>query len=134
MNIAEMLRCCINGNFLSVIVAGLLLMAGGGVTLAAQKQPPLPVPETVTVVELGSKTCAPCVALLPMLRELQQEYQGRVAFVLIDLWDYPDAAYTRGIKQIPAFLFYDRQGREVHRQEGPMTRAEIVDELTKVLL
>ena len=69
-----------------------------------------------------------------MLRELQQEYQGRVAFVLIDLWDYPDAAYAHGIKQIPAFLFYDRQGREVHRREGPMTRAEIVDELTKVLL
>lgn len=91
--------------------------------------PPVPVPGQVTLVEIGSKTCAPCLALLPILEQLQADYRGRVAVILVDLWEHPDAVYHLGIKQIPAFLFYNGHGDEVRRHEGALDKADIVAEL-----
>jgi thioredoxin 1 len=115
------------------LLAMLLLLGMAGVAWPAGEMPALPVPGQVTLVEIGSKTCAPCLALLPMLEQLRTDYQDQVAVVLIELWEHPDAAYDLGIKQIPAFLFYNRHGNEVRRHEGALDREEIVAELDRLI-
>jgi thioredoxin 1 len=115
------------------LLAMVLLLGMAGVARPAGEMPALPVPGQVTLVEIGSKTCVPCLALLPMLEQLRADYQDQVAVVLIELWEHPDAAYDLGIKQIPAFLFYNRHGDEVRRHEGALDREEIVAELDRLI-
>jgi thioredoxin 1 len=115
------------------LLAMLLLLGTAGVAWSAGEMPPFPVPGQVTLVEIGSKTCAPCLAMLPMLEQLRADYQDQVAVVLIELWEHPDAAYELGIKQIPAFLFFNRHGDEVRRHEGVVDREEIVAELDRLI-
>ena len=115
------------------LLAMLLLLGTAGVARSAGEMPPFPVPDQVTLVEIGSKTCAPCLAMLPMLEQLRADYQDQVAVVLIELWEHPDAAYELGIKQIPAFLFFNRHGDEVRRHEGVVDREEIVAELERLI-
>lgn len=115
------------------LLAMVLLLGMAGVARPAGEMPTLPVPGQVTLVEIGSKTCVPCLALLPMLEKLRADYQDQVAVVLIELWEHPDAAYDLGIKQIPAFVFYNRHGNEVRRHEGALDREEIVAELDRLI-
>lgn len=88
--------------------------ATGGGTIV----PGIPVRDTVTLVDLGAKTCLPCTMMAPLLVELRQEYQGRAAVLFIDVNEQPEQAKLFKVAIIPTQIVYDRQGREVYRHAG----------------
>jgi len=85
----------------------------------------IPVPNTVTMVDIGAKKCIPCKMMAPILEELAIEYEGRAAIAFIDVWQNPDEAQKFGIRTIPTQMFYDKDGNEVLRHEGFYGKAEI---------
>ncbi len=93
----------------------------------------VPVPDMVTMVDLGAKSCIPCKMMTPILEELEKEYKDRAAIVFIDVWKRPDQTPLFGIKAIPTQIFYDKSGKEVMRHEGFMDKKSIVDMLEKLL-
>jgi thioredoxin 1 len=90
------------------------------------------VPDTVTLLELGSPGCPPCRAMAPILAELEEDYQDRVAFVSVDVWERPGVARAFGVRYIPTQIFFDRRGREVSRHQGFWSRAELVRALAEL--
>lgn len=44
-----------------------------------------PVPDKVTVVDLGSKSCIPCKMVAPVLENLQKFHGDKAAIVFIDV-------------------------------------------------
>lgn len=98
----------------------------------ADQTPSIPVPGTVTMVDLGAKSCIPCKMMAPILEELKKEYEGRAAILFIDVWKNNDAAKEFGIKAIPTQIFYDDQGREHMRHVGFMDKESIVAVLEKL--
>lgn len=84
-----------------------------------------PIKGTVTVIDLGAKSCVPCRMMAPILSELKEVYKGKADVVFIDVWEKPDQAEAYGIRVIPTQIFYDKRGAEVYRHEGFMDKDSI---------
>jgi len=85
----------------------------------------------VTFVELGSVKCIPCKKMQPIMKEIEQEYAGKVKVVFYDVWTEAGKPYSKkyGIRVIPTQVFLDKDGKEYFRHEGYFPK----DELVKVL-
>ncbi len=97
--------------------------------------PGIPVKNSVTMVDLGAKTCVPCKLMAPILEELKEEYQGRAEIIFIDVWDKVNKGKAKAFKimAIPTQIFYDKQGNEVYRHLGFMDKKAIVAQLEELL-
>ena len=93
--------------------------------LWAADGPSIPVKDTVTMVDLGAKTCIPCKLKAPILEELKVEYQGRAEVIFIDVWEDRSQAKKFGISSIPTQIFWDKQGKEVYRHAGFYSKEQI---------
>ncbi len=123
-----------------VTIIGLVVLAVTVVAVhAAPKFVPLPAnappivyPETdpgkflVTFVELGSVDCIPCKKMQPIMKEIEQEYAGKVRVVFYDVWQDRRPAEHYRIDIIPTQVFLDRKGKEILRHQGFFPKAEIV--------
>lgn len=98
----------------------------------AEQIPQIPVPNMVTMVDLGAKECIPCKMMAPIMEELEKEYQGRAAVIFIDVWKNPEAGPKFGIRAIPTQIFYDAQGKEITRHEGFLDKQSIVSMFTQL--
>lgn len=90
-------------------------------------------PGTVTMIDLGAKSCIPCKMMAPILEKLGAEYKGRADIIFIDIREKPEEAKPYGIRAIPTQIFYDHTGQEVGRHEGFLDEKKIRDALDKLL-
>lgn len=86
----------------------------------------------VTMIDLGATECIPCKMMAPIIEELKKEYAGRADIIFIDVWKNPAEAKKYGIRAIPTQIFFDADGREVHRNTGFMDKKRIVEVLTRL--
>jgi len=89
-------------------------------------------PGRVAMIDLGATECVPCKMMAPIMRELEKEYSGKADIVFIDVWRCPDQAKKYGVRAIPTQIFFDAEGREVHRHTGFMNKQAIVDMLSRL--
>jgi len=107
----------------------------GESTAAGEIVPGIPVKNTVTLVDLGAKTCIPCKMMAPILEELKEEYKGRAEVIFIDVWDKANDGKAQAFKvsSIPTQVVYDRQGVEVFRHMGFLEKKALTEQLDKYL-
>lgn len=117
---------------LCILAGSLLLLPAVAVFASDGTATAAPVPDKVTMVDFGAKTCVPCKMMAPILEELEKEYTDRAAILFIDVWENPDAGRKYGIQLIPTQIFYDAKGKEVFRHEGFMDKAAIVSRLERL--
>jgi len=121
---------------LVLVFAVALVVAGRP---ARDQAPPAMSSETVTaqgvaiagtgvprLVDLGADRCIPCKAMAPILVELREEYAGRMDVEFIDVWKNPSAGDPYRIYMIPTQIFFDPEGRELHRHQGFISKADIL--------
>lgn len=82
----------------------------------------------VTFVEIGSVRCIPCKKMQPIMKEIEQEYAGKVKVVFYDVWTPEGKPHGQkyGIRVIPTQVFLDKDGKEYFRHEGYFPKEEIV--------
>jgi thioredoxin 1 len=82
----------------------------------------------VTFVEIGSVKCIPCKKMQPIMKEIEQEYAGKVKVVFYDVWTDAGKPYGKkyGIRVIPTQVFLDKDGKEYYRHEGYFPKEELV--------
>ena len=104
-------------------------------TKSTEVVPGIPVKNTVTLVDLGAKTCIPCKLMAPILEELKKEYTGRAEVIFIDVRDQANAGKAKAfnIMIIPTQIFYDKQGKEVFRHSGFFEKAAIRAKLDELI-
>jgi len=97
--------------------------------------PGIPVKNTVTLVDLGAKSCIPCKMMAPILEELKSEYKGKAEVLFIDVWDQANAGKAKNFKvfTIPTQIVYDRSGKESFRHEGFLEKKALQEQLDKLL-
>jgi thioredoxin 1 len=82
----------------------------------------------VTFVEIGSVNCIPCKAMQPIMKAVEEEFNGQVKIVFHDVWTSKgkvDAA-KYNIRVIPTQVFLDKDSKEYFRHEGYYPKAEVV--------
>jgi thioredoxin 1 len=99
---------------------------------SAPKNDAVPSSGRITLLDLGAGKCIPCKMMAPILEELKKEYAGRAEIIFIDVWENPEQARNYGIRAIPTQIFFDADGREVHRHTGFMDKKSIVEILTRL--
>jgi thioredoxin 1 len=92
----------------------------------------LPVKGMVTMIDLGAKKCIPCKMMAPIMEKMEKVYRNKAAIVFIDVWENREQAVRFGIRAIPTQIFFDPEGKEVHRHVGFMSEKEIVVQLKKM--
>lgn len=86
-------------------------------TKPAREKPQKPM---ITFVELGSVKCVPCRQMQPVMKAIEEKYEGRVKVVFYDVWKEEQRRYAEEykIRVIPTQVFLDQNGRELMRHEG----------------
>ena len=115
---------------LFILMGGLSLLISGCSSdepVAPHSQPvgAIPVKGMPTMVDLGANECVPCKMMVPVMEKVEKKYQGKAAIVFIDVWKDKEPAKRFGIRAIPTQIFFDKEGKEVHRHEGFMSEADI---------
>ena len=78
-----------------------------------------------SLVDFGSKGCAPCDMLAPILDTLRKKYEGKANVLFISVVEEEILAARYGIESIPVQIFFDKDGKEVFRHTGFFPREEI---------
>lgn len=86
----------------------------------------------VTVIDFFATWCGPCQMLAPVIKELDQEYEGRVEFYKVDVDESQECAVRYGITAMPTLVFF-KDGQEVERQVGFLNKEEIKRILDDIL-
>lgn len=81
--------------------------------------------QVVTFIELGAKSCIPCKAMQPVMKDLAAEYRGQLLVLFYDVWADNRAAEHYGVRGIPTQVFLDAAGKEFHRHVGFYAKEEI---------
>ena len=82
----------------------------------------VPIPK---LLDFGAGTCIPCKRMAPILRELSEEYKGRVAIRIIEVYQDRELTRINGIRLIPTQVFFDAKNQEVYRHVGFMDKEQI---------
>ena len=83
-------------------------------------QSPLP-----KLLDFGAGTCIPCKKMAPILKELSEEYKGRVDIKIIEVYQEREMTQANRVRLIPTQVFYDSKNKEVFRHEGFMDKEAI---------
>jgi thioredoxin 1 len=77
------------------------------------------------LLDFGAGKCIPCKKMAPILKELTEEYKGRVIIKVIEVYDERELTQINRIRLIPTQIFFDAKNREVFRHEGFMAKEQI---------
>lgn len=88
---------------------------------------PIPV-----LVDFWAEWCGPCHMVAPLVAELAEEYDGRVAFTKMDVDTNHETPGQLGIRGIPTLIVF-KDGDEVSRVVGYRPKTDIQTALEKAL-
>lgn len=80
--------------------------------------------ELPVVVDFWAPWCAPCLALNPVLEELEKAYQGRVRFAKLNVEENPQVPARLGVRALPS-LFIFKKGTVVANLVGLMSLEKV---------
>ena len=84
------------------------------------------------LVDFWADWCMPCKIVAPIVDELAEEYDGRVAFTKIDVDSEPNIAMKFGIRSKPTLLVF-KDGSPVDQVVGAVPKAVLKKRLESAL-
>ncbi|HBM15299.1 MAG TPA: thioredoxin [Lentisphaeria bacterium] len=80
------------------------------------------------LVDLGATKCIPCKKMAPILEELKTQYSGIFDVEFIDVWQKENSkqAAKYNIQSIPTQIFLDKDGKELARHVGFISKEDIL--------
>jgi len=78
--------------------------------------------DKLVVVDLSAEWCGPCRMVSPIIRELADEYEGRIIAGELNVDDNPATTSKYKIRNIPTVLFI-KNGEVVDKQVGAVAKS-----------
>lgn len=85
---------------------------------------------SVQFVDFYADWCGPCVAMNPVIEELEKEVGGEVEIKKIDVDQNQEEASKYGVMSIPTYLIL-KDGQEVERFVGVTSKEVIKNKLSR---
>jgi thioredoxin 1 len=78
------------------------------------------------LLELGSDQCVLCKMMMPVLKELSEQYPGQFTVAFHDVWKDSSVGEKYGINIIPTQILFDKDGKELFRHEGFFAKEDVL--------
>lgn len=62
------------------------------------------------MIDFGADSCQPCKEMAPVLKELNEELQGKAIIKFVDVWKNPNVAKEIPLRVIPTQFFFNSDG------------------------
>jgi thioredoxin-like negative regulator of GroEL len=85
------------------------------------------------VIDFHDDTCPPCLAVAPILDELEKQYDGTVDFFKVDIRNEKTLAQELGIRNLPTLVFCPMDEKPVVI-EGAASKEKLMSAIEKELL
>jgi thioredoxin 1 len=85
--------------------------------------------EQPVVLEFGASWCVPCKRLEPILKQLEQEWKGRVRFAKLDVDESVNLTMKYQVMSVPTVILFSR-GEALQRLSGLQTRDKLIEKLS----
>ena len=85
------------------------------------------------VIDFWGPRCQPCLALMPAVEKLEQEYAGKVKVAKVNAEQNRMLCARLRVLGLPSFLFY-RNGAEVKRLSGQSLSGKDIKEAIEALV
>lgn len=89
--------------------------------------------DLVIIVDVYTKWCKPCKAMVPYLEEMQDNYKDYVKFLRLDAEEEVDFADEYGVEEYPTFLFFKDGKYETKLSGGGERTAKKIEDLIRNL-
>ncbi len=84
------------------------------------------------IIDFWAEWCAPCRAIEPIIKELEENYGSQVKIVKMDIDANPNTPGQYGVRAIPTVLAF-RGGQVVQQLQGARPKADF-EEMVKKLV
>ena len=88
--------------------------------------------EQPLVIDFWATWCGPCRMVGPIISELAEQYDGRIAVGKCDVEDNEDLAVKFSVRNIPTILFF-KGGQLVDKMVGAQPKAKIQEKFEALL-
>ena len=84
------------------------------------------------LVDFYADWCPPCRKLGPVIEELAEELEGKVAVYKVNIQDHQSLAIDNGVSNIPTLIIY-KDGKIVNTLTGNRPKKSILSELEPLM-
>lgn len=88
--------------------------------------------DKLTLVDFWAPWCPWCKRLTPILKKMENDYEGKMVLTMLNTEDYPDIAGKYGVMSLPNMVFFCG-GRVVSGMVGYLPEEKLKQEFDKVL-
>lgn len=88
--------------------------------------------EQPIVVDLWAEWCGPCKMIDPIIKEMDQEYDGKAVMAKLNVDENPEVTGMFGIRNIPTVLFL-KNGEVEDKQVGAVPKQVFTGKLEALL-
>ena len=88
--------------------------------------------EKLVIIDFWAEWCGPCRMVDPIIKEISEEYAGRVLAVKVDVDSNPGISSKLGIRNIPTVMFF-KDGEMVDKQVGAVPKSYFISKLEPLL-
>ena len=80
------------------------------------------------VLKFGAIWCTECLVMKPMWQEIEEEIRELVT-EYYDADENPEMLKKYEVKNIPCFIFLDKDGNEIYRLNGIQNKENLIEEV-----
>lgn len=84
------------------------------------------------VVKFESETCGICKETAPIFQKAADLNKGKVKFVTVNVTEQAELANIHSVKGVPAFLFFNKEGRMIDRIDGGIQESDFLEKVTNL--
>ncbi len=85
------------------------------------------------IVDFWAEWCGPCRMVGPIVKEISDDFEGKVVVAKVDVDSNPKVTQEYGIRNIPTVLFF-KNGEVVDKQVGAVPKKNYVAKLGQLML
>jgi thioredoxin 1 len=84
------------------------------------------------VLDFWAEWCAPCRAISPIIKQIAEDYDGKVKVVKMNIDENPQTPGKYGVRAIPTVLAFNN-GQVVEQLQGARPKAAFEEMVTKLV-